>query len=198
MRLVVFDIDTALCQSSAMEGYALCQAVADLTRTTVSTLMPETVHPFHTAVTQLLGRTPKPAELHYLRGRFRLHLKRQSLFHNKTIQANQSMVDNMLELMRSRDAVVGLVASTCSQVLALKARNLGLVIDAMPCASKDDGETLEAVLTTVKARAMRSFGDSFRQFQLVASDAWREAAIRQQMEFLTPAAFVQALEVESV
>lgn len=198
MRLVVFDIDTALCQTSAMEGHALCQAVADLTRTTVSVLMPERLHPFQTAVTQLLGRTPKAAELHYLRGRFRLHLKRQTLFHNKAIQANHSVVEVMLELMRSRDAVVGLVASTCGQVLALKARNLGLVIDAMPCASKDDGETLETVLARVKGRAMRSFGDSFTQLQLVASDAWSEAAIRQKMDFLTPETFIQSLEVESV
>lgn len=33
MKLMVFDLDTALCQSSAMEGLALCQAVEDLTGT---------------------------------------------------------------------------------------------------------------------------------------------------------------------
>lgn len=198
MKLVVFDLDTALCHSSAMEGYALCQAVADLTRKTVSTLMPNPVHPFHSAVSTLLGRTPTADEMLYLRSRFRLHLKRQTLFHSKAIQANGSMIDTMHDLMRSRDTVVGLVTSTCSQVLAMKARNLGLVVDAMPCASKDDGDSLDSVLATVKLRAMRSFGVCFDQCQLVAADAWRDSASRQQMDWLSPDDFLHSLEVTSV
>lgn len=198
MRLVVFDLDTALCQSSAMEGYALCQAVADLTRKTVSTLVPNPVHPFQSAVSALLGRTPTSDEMLYLRTRFRLHLKRQTLFHSKAIQANGSMIDTLHDLMRSRDTVVGLVTSTCSQVLAMKTRNLGLVVDAMPCASRDDSDTLDGVLATVKTRAMRSFGVRFDRSQLVAAEDWREAAAVQDMDWFSPQAFMQSLEVESV
>lgn len=198
MKLVVFDLDTALCHSSAMEGYALCQAVADLTRKTVSTLMPDPVHPFHSAVSSLLGRTPTTDEMLYLRSRFRLHLKRQTVFHSKAIQPNVSMIDTMHDLLRSRDTVVGLVTSSCSKVLAMKARNLGLVVDAMPCACKDDGEQLDTVLATVKSRAMRSFGISFDQCQLIAADAWRDPASRQQMDWLSPNDFLQTFEFEPV
>ncbi|MHA7879404.1 MAG: hypothetical protein ACX931_06425 [Saccharospirillum sp.] len=197
MKLVVFDLDTALCQSSTMEGYALCQAVADLTQKPVSTRMPDPVHPFNVAVAGLLGRVPSAQETQYLRSRFRLHLKRQTLFQQRTIQANGSMVDAMHDLMRRRDTVVGLVSSSCSQVLSLKARNLGMVVDAMPCATKDDGESLDMVLETVKRRALRSFGVAFRSMQLVAAPAWQSPAVGAQMHWVSPEAFLRSLEVAS-
>jgi len=198
MKLMVFDLDTALCQSSAMEGLALCQAVEDLTGTPLSMDAPPVFTQFTAAVATLLGREPSTEEVDVVRARFSVHLRRQMMIRTGVIDLNVRLIETMNRLMGRRDTVVGLVSSCCSRVMQLKARSMGLVIDAVPSATLDDGEDLFDILNAIQTRVKRSYGFRFREATLVADAVWQPAAERTGFDWVAPSEFpVSGVSVDS-
>ena len=189
MKLMVFDLDTALCQSSAMEGLALCQAVEDLTGSPPSMEAPPVFTRFKAAVATLLGREPTAEEVDVVRARFDVHLRRQMMVRTGVIDLNIRLIETMNRLMGRRDTVVGLVSSCCSRVMQLKARSMGLVIDAVPSATLDDGEDLFDILNAIRTRVKRSYGFRFREATLVADAEWQSAAERSGFDWVAPSEF---------
>ncbi len=189
MKLMVFDLDTALCQSSAMEGLALSQAVEDLTGSPPIMEAPPVFTDFPSAIAILLGRVPSKEEVEVVRARFSVHLRQQMVIRTGVIDLNIRLIETMNRLMGRRDTVVGLVSSCCNRVMQLKARSMGLVIDAVPSATLDDGDGLDDILNTIKTRVKRSYGFRFREATLVAESVWREAAERSGFQWVSPADF---------
>lgn len=192
MKLMVFDLDTALCQSSAMEGLALCQSVEDLTGEPPTMEAPPVFTHFPSAVASLLGREASQDELTIVRARFSVHLRRQMMIRSGYMDLNRRLIDTMNRMMGRRDTVVGLVSSCCSRVMKLKARSMGLVIDAVPSATLDDGEDLDDILNAIKTRVKRSYGFRFREATLVADAVWQPAAERSGFDWLAPSSFPQS------
>lgn len=176
MQLVVFDLDTALCLSGAMESLALSQAVEDLTGSAPPREAPLVTAHLRPAVSHMLGREPSEDELGQVRARFSVHLRQQMLTRSGVMDLNVPMIEAMNRMMRRRDTLIGLISSCSGRIMQMKARSMGVVIDAVPFASGDDGDALEDILGTLRKRVKRGFGFRIGEPLLVAETVWAEAA----------------------
>jgi len=176
MKLVVFDLDTALCQTNAMDGLAMASAIMDVAKCQIK---PETVrelHDFAAIFYRATQRLPSALDLVDLQARFGFHLRRQFLIRPSVIPANYGLIEQIDLLQHQKNTIVGLVSATSRAVMLLKARAIGLVCDTWPLATGDDADSLPGILLTMQTRVRRSFGVHFATCDLIAGPAWHEAA----------------------
>ena len=189
MRLMVFDLDTALCQASTMDGLAIASAIQDLTDRSIN---PEAIHSisdFKAIWYQATGVLPSAGELKALRERFAFHLRRQFIIRPSVVTANYPMIEAVNRLQNHPETLVALVSAASESAVALKVRAIGLQCDALPMATGDDSDLMDGLLKVVQVRVRRGFGFLFDQATLVAGPEWQPAAERHKMELWSPAKF---------
>jgi hypothetical protein len=190
MQLVVFDLDTALCQTSAMDGLAMASAIKDVAN---CQLEPESIQSIHDPKALWYRATRRVAdvsELTELRDRFSFHLRRQFLIRPSIVSANYSLVEHVNSLQNKQKTIVGLVSSSSNSVLLLKARAIGLMNDALPVSTADDSDTLEGILRVIQTRVKRSYGFHFGESTLVAGEHWKTAASGTKIEHICPSEYL--------
>jgi len=186
MQLVVFDLDTALCQTSAMDGLAMASAIKDVADCQIEPEKVKSLHDPKSIWYRATDRVATVSDLAELRDRFSFHLRRQFLIRPSIISANYSLVEHINCLQNQRDTIVGLVSSTSSSVLLLKSRAIGLVNDTLPIATGDDSDTLDGILNTLKTRVKRSYGFNFGEASVIASEDWVKASKTARMNHMLP------------
>lgn len=190
MKLMVFDLDTALCQTSTMDGLAMASAIYDVTECHIQ---PETIGQISDLKAlwyQAAGTLPSGDDLKSLRDRFSFHLRRQFIIRPSVVEANYPMVEAVNRLQSRSDTVVGLVSTSSASVLVLKARAIGLMSETIPVATGDDADHFDGILKSMKVRVMRSFGCFYDQAELIGGIDWHIAAQRQKMQHTLPQDFI--------
>jgi hypothetical protein len=190
MKLVVFDLDTALCQTNAMDGLAMASAIMDVAKCQIK---PETVrelHDFAAIWYRATQRLPSALDLVDLQQRFSFHLRRQFLIRPSVIPANYDLIEQINLLQRQKNTIVGLISATSRAVMLLKAHAIGLVCETLPLATGDDADSLPGILLTMQTRVRRSFGFYFDSCDLIAGLAWQTAATAAQMNHYLPADYL--------
>lgn len=190
MRLMVFDLDTALCQASTMDGLAMAGAIQDVTDREIN---PETIRSISDLKTlwyQATGVMPTAADLKALRDRFAFHLRRQFIIRPSVVSANYPVVEAVNRLQNQSDTLVAIVSVASEAAVSLKARAIGLHYDTLPLATGDDSDQFDGLLKTVQVRVRRGFGFRFDQAQLIAGSAWASAAERRQMAHVSLPIFI--------
>ncbi|WP_320821817.1 hypothetical protein [Reinekea sp.] len=196
MKLVVFDLDTALCQTSAMDGLAMASAIKDVAKCRIE---PETVrelHDFASIWYRATQRFPSARDLVDLQERFGFHLRRQFLIRPSVIPANYGLIEQINLLQHQKNTIVGLVSATSAAVMLLKAHAIGLVCQTLPLATGEDADSLPGILLTMQARVRRSFGFNFESCDLIAGLAWRGAATAAQMNHYLPVDYLASGSVQ--
>lgn len=190
MRLMVFDLDTALCQASTMDGLAMASAIFDVTDCHIE---PETI----TSVTdhralwyQVTGKLPTTGELKTLRERFAFQLRRQFIIRPSIVSANYPMIESVNRLQHRNDTIVAVVTALPQSVLIMKSRAIGLMLETLPVATADDADHLDGILNKVQVRVKRSFGFSRGQAELIGGSVWSQATRRQSLSHTLPEDFV--------
>lgn len=189
MRLLVFDLDTALCQTDAMDGLAMASAVTDLTGKTIDPQSIGSCYDLESLWRQVTDEPASTAELTELRRRFSFHLRRQFLIRPSVVPANYRAIEQVNALQDDPDTLVGLISHTSEAVMQLKCRSIGLVNSAIPVASGDDSELPEGILSTLRVRIRRSYGLKLDAATLIAGDPWQGAAIATRMARKCPEKF---------
>ena len=197
MQLVVFDLDTALCQTSAMDGLAMSSAIKDVANCHIDPESATSVHDLKTIWYRATHRAASATELNELRDRFSFHLRRQFLIRPSVIAANYDLVERVNQLQNRSKSVVAIVSSTSAPVLQLKARAIGLMCDSLPIATSDDSDNLEGILRSVQTRVKRSYGFYFRESIIVASAHWQLAAQTNRMDHMLPSEYIVPLHQNS-
>jgi len=193
MQLVVFDLDTALCQTSAMDSLAMSSAIKDVASCQIDPESVSNVHDIKSLWYRATNRVASAAELNELRDRFSFHLRRQFLIRPSVISANYDLVERVNQLQNRPKSIVALVSSASTPVLQLKARAIGLMYDSLPVATSDDSVSLEGILRSIQTRVKRSYGFYFGESTLVASSHWQQAAQLNQMEHVLPSEYLVPL-----
>lgn len=176
MQLVVFDLDTALCQTSAMDGLAMASAIKDVAHCQIEPEKIKSVHDYKSVWYQATNRVATSREINELRDRFSLHLRRQFLIRPSAVPANLALVDRVNYLQNRNDILIGLVSTANHSVLLTKSRAIGLIPDALPVATGEDSDSYEGILRILQTRAKRSFGACFNEAMVVADETWRSSA----------------------
>lgn len=189
MHLVVFDLDTALCPSNAMDGLALAKALQDVTGQNVSPELLVDSMDFRNIFYKIENRVASRVEVAAFRERYSFHLRRQYLIRPSVIPANYSLIERANALQNRKDTVVGIVTSTSLAALQLKSRSIGLLSELMPVATSEDADSLEGILSAIKTRVRRSFGFQFDQATLVSEAHWSVAAKVSEMSLVSPDRF---------
>lgn len=191
MKLVVFDMDTALCPTNTMDGLAFERALQDVSGDVNFRLeqIPEQLH-FRNALYLATKRMPNSMDVAELRNRFNFHLRRHFLIRPSVIQANYSLIETVNVIQHRKDTIVALVSTSSAMAVQLKARAIGLMSEMLPVATHEDADGLPELLMTLKGRVKRSFGVQFDQAQLVGSRAWYSASQSNDFELVEPMAFL--------
>lgn len=190
MQLMVFDLDTALCQASAMDGLAMASAIQDVTEREISPESIRSISDFKSIWYQATGKVPSPSELKALRERFAFQLRRQFIIRPSVVSANYPVVEAVNRLQNRPETLVAIVSATSEAAIALKARAIGLKYDTLPMASGDDADHFEGLLKAVQVRVRRGYGFRFDHAQLIAGTEWSAAAKRCQMDLVSTTEFV--------
>jgi len=196
MKLVVFDLDTALCQTSGMDGFAMASAIKDVAKCRIK---PETVRELHDLSAiwyRATRRFPSALDLAGLQKRFSFHLRRQFLIRPSVIPANYGLIEQINLLQHKKDTIVGLVSATSATVMQLRANAIGLVCATLPHATGDDADSLPGILLSLQTRVRRSFGFYFDSFDLIAGLAWQTAATAAHMNHYLPADYLKSGSVQ--
>jgi hypothetical protein len=190
MQLVVFDLDTALCQTSAMDGLAMSSAIKDVANCQIEPESIQSIHDLKAIWYRATHRVATAIELAELRSRFAFHLRRQFLIRPSIVAANYALVEQVNMLQHKPKTVVALVSSHTTPVLQMKTRAIGLLSDSLPVSTGDDADSLDGILQSIQTRVKRSYGFKYEESTLIASCSWREAAASQNMKHVLPADYI--------
>jgi len=197
MKLVVFDLDTALCQTNAMDGLAMASAIKDVAKCRIEPESVQQLHDFRAIWYQATQRLPSALDLADLQDRFSFHLRRQFLIRPSVIPANYGVIEQINGLQHQKHTIVGLVSATTTSVMLLKAHAIGLVCETLPVATGEDADNLLGILLTLQARVRRSFGFRFDTCDLIAGPAWQAAAEEADMNHCLPVDYLASGSVLS-
>lgn len=185
MKLVVFDLDTALCRASAMDGLAMASAIKDVASCHIEPEAFESIHELKNYWYQATNRVAEQYELDEVRQRYAVHFRRQFLIRPRAANYDAVLVEHINYLQESSKNVVALVSATSQSVLLLKARAAGLRCESMPLATGDDADSTFGLLNVLRTRVSRSYGYHCGECIMVGSHHWLEAAERFNMVLLS-------------
>ncbi len=184
MKLVIFDLDTALCQTNIMDGMAMASAIKDVANIEVDAESIASMHDLKSLWYKITKTVASTSELQDLRDRFGFHLRRQFLIRPSVVSANYALVSHVNSMQDQSDVVVGLVSSMSLSVINLKANAIGLLSNALPIATGEDSDSPSGILNTLQTRVKRSYGISIRSTTLVANDQWLKSANKAGIELI--------------
>lgn len=185
MKLVVFDLDTALCQTSAMDGLAMASAIKDVAGCHIESEVFDSIHEVKSLWYHATSRMADLADLAELRQRYAVHFRRQFLIRPRVVNSDPALIDHINYIQESNNTVVGIVTATTQSVLLLKARAAGIRCESMPMATGDDADTLDSLLNVLRTRVSRSYGYHCGECIMVGSEHWQTAADRMKMLHLS-------------
>lgn len=191
MQVLVFDLDTALCPTSTMDGMAMANAIKDVADCQIAPESVTSLQDWKSIWYRAVKRVATKRELAELRLRFSFHLKRQFLIRPSVVLGNYPLIHQVNKLQSQKNVVVCLVSTTCPAVIDIKARSVGLMCQNLPVVTGKDAESLEALLTLSQARVMRSYGIDLKGGLLIAGEGWQKAATLLELNHCLPESFLK-------
>lgn len=193
MQVVVFDLDTALCQTSTMDGMAMASAIKDVADCQIAPESVKSLQDWKSIWYGAVRRVATKQELSELRARFTIHLRRQFLIRPAVVQGNYVLIQHVNRLQAQKDAVACIVSNSTRSVVDIKSRAVGLLAGHLPVVTGEDAESTEAMLALLQTRVKRFYGESLDGSDLVASDYWFKAASLLDMNHFLPEVYERAL-----
>ncbi|TCS41397.1 hypothetical protein [Reinekea marinisedimentorum] len=191
MQVLVFDLDTALCPTSTMDGMAMASAIKDVADCQIAPESVMSLQDWKSIWYRAVKRVATKRELIELRQRFSFHLKRQFLIRPSVVLGNYPLIHQVNKLQGHKNMVVCLVSATCPAAVDIKARSVGLMCQQIPVVTGQDAESPEALLTLAQARVMRSYGLDLKGGHLIAGEGWQKASALLQMHHCLPDDFLK-------
>lgn len=196
MKLLVFDLDTALCRANAMDGLAFASAIKDVAGCHIEPESFQSIHDIKSLWYQATQRVATVSELNELTERYSVHFRRQFLIRPRAVNADQRLVEHLNYLQENPNIVIGLMSAASQSVLLLKARAAGLRCETLPMATGDDADSLASMLNVLRTRVSRSFGYHCTEADLIGSHHWQDAAERLQMQLRSPEEYALTYQAE--
>ncbi len=189
MQVVVFDLDTALCRASTMDGMAMARAIKDVANCEINSSDIKSLYDLNSIWLRHVKSDISIIELDQLKQRFLFHLKRQILINSNGFQENRRLIEHINHLQTLPNIIVAVVCSVSVSVLKVKAKAIGLELGAMPLATSSGSDSEADILSILQSRLSRSFGCDLNAGLLIAGVQWRNAAELFEMQFVLPDEF---------
>jgi phosphoglycolate phosphatase-like HAD superfamily hydrolase len=178
MRLVIFDIDGTLTQTTRVDERCFLRALAMEAITAVSTEWADYVHITDSGIAQQifqerLGRAPSDGELERLQHNFVNLLADAFREEPAACVEVPGAADALRRLRRERGWAIAIATGGWRTAALLKLETARIEVDDVPAAFADDAVSREAIVSTALARAQARYGAvAFDKIVYVGDGAW--------------------------